>query len=450
MIYKNFRLNIIFRVLLICATIYGFFYLLLETRLFATTIIIGLIAVYEIYALIRYAEKTNRNLSRFLQAIRYADFSQSFSGTGLGASFEELNRAFGEVIRDFQKERAEKEEHYRYLQTVVQHVGIGLIAFEPHGEVELINTAAKRLLKISRLKNITTLGLVSHDLAGKLFSLQSGERALVKIQDEDELLQLAIYATEFRLRGRSIKLVSLQNIQSELEETEMEAWQKLIRVLTHEIMNSITPIASLASTVQELLSEPENEDVAPQNDHETVSDIRDALQTIRKRSEGLLHFVNSYRSLTRLPKPDFRIFPISELFYPIQQLMTTQLNGKELEFSVRIEPQTLELTADPDMVEQVLINLLKNSAEALEGVFEGKIMLTAGLDGRGKVIIQVTDNGPGIAKEAQEKLFIPFFTTKKEGSGIGLSLSRQIMRMHRGSITVRTEPYKETVFTLRF
>ncbi len=449
-IIKNFRINIILRVLLICASIYGFFYLILNTALYATIFIVGLLAFYQIYGLVRYVERTNRNLSRFLQAIRHSDFSQSFTGSGLGSAFEELNNAFAEVIREFQTERSKSEEHFRYLQTVVQHVGIGLIAFEPTGEVELMNTAVKRLLKINQLKNITSLGMISEDLVSKLFLLAPGEKDMVKLQDGDELIQLIIYATEFKLREKSIKLVSLQNIQSELEEKEMEAWQKLIRVLTHEIMNSITPIASLASTVNDLLEEDGAEEVPHEILNDTIGDVRNAIHTIQKRSEGLLRFVNSYRSLTRLPKPNFQIFPVTDLFERVSQLMAAQVNGKSIDFQVEIEPQSLELTADPDMVEQVLINLLKNSVEALEGKPAGHIDLTARLDERGRVIIQVTDNGQGITREALEKLFIPFFTTKKEGSGIGLSLSRQIMRLHRGTISVTSTPGLKTTFKLTF
>jgi signal transduction histidine kinase len=237
----------------------------------------------------------------------------------------------------------------------------------------------------------------------------------------------------------------VQNIQSELEEQEMEAWQKLIRVLTHEIMNSITPISSLASTVRGMIPEQGGEE-----DSETLSDVHMALETIESRSQGLLHFVETYRELTRIPKPDFKIFAVSELFSHIVQLMNTDLEEKNIVLQVAIAPETLELTADPDLVEQVLINLLRNASQALTGRENARIDLTAQLDRRGRVVIRVRDNGPGILAEVQERIFIPFFTTKREGSGIGLSLSRQIMRVHRGTISVQSELNKKTVFTLRF
>jgi len=442
MVYKNFRLNCILRVALLGATIYLFFYLLLQTTLYATIVIVGCIIFYQIYALIHYVEKTNRDLTRFLEAIQHTDFSQTFSSTGLGSSFEPLKKAFNQVIEQFRRARSEKEEHFRYLQTVVQHVGIGLIAFGRDGEVSLINTAAKRLLRVTHLKNIKTLETLSQPLVATLLQLESGGKALVKIEAKNDLLHLAIYATEFKLREQQFTLVSIQNIQSELEEKEMEAWQNLIRVLTHEIMNSVTPIASLASTVNDLLD-------AEKTGGE-IGDMRGAVETIQKRSEGLLHFVDAYRSLTRIPRPNFKIFRITELFAGVEQLLRASFKEKTVNLKLNVEPESLELTADPEMIEQVLINLLLNAIQAVDAQPNADISLTARLDERGRVLIQVSDNGPGIIPEVLEKIFIPFFTTKPEGSGIGLSLSRQIMRLHRGAITVRSEPNVETVFTLRF
>lgn len=453
MVYKRFRINCVLRVLLISASIYLLFYLLLQTQFYAATLIITMMSVYQIYSLIHYVEKTNRDLARFLDAIKHSDFSQSFSGAGLGSSFDELKSAFTVVLDKFRMARAEKEEHYRYLQTVVQHVGIGLIAFRSDGEVELINTAAKRLLKIPYLRNVHALSRRSKELAQSLLAMKSGEKKLVQLSEEDEILQLAVYATEFRMREQNFTLVSLQNIQSELEEKEMEAWQNLIRVLTHEIMNSVTPISSLAATTNGML---EDLDLDPQDntkktvEGETITDIRGALQIIERRSEGLLRFVNAYRNLTKIPKPVFKIFSVEELCMQIERLLQSQLNEAGVKISRNIMPASLQLTADPELIEQILINLVVNAIQALNGRNKPQIQLRARIDERSRVLIQVEDNGPGILKEVQSKIFIPFFTTKKGGSGIGLSLSRQIMRLHRGALTVHSEPNVGTVFTLRF
>ncbi|MDH5467776.1 MAG: ATP-binding protein [Candidatus Aminicenantes bacterium] len=451
MVFNRFRINCIIRVILLGATSWLFFYLLFRTNLYTALFILVALILYQIYALINYVEKTNRDLARFFQSIKYEDFSQTFKVEGYGSSFDSLKAAFSEVMNAFRKTRAEKEEHFRYLQTVVQHIGIGLIAFQPDGEVELINTAAKRLLNVASLKNIRSLESLSKPLVETLLRLRSRESALVKVEDENELLHLALYATEFKLRAQKFSLVSIQNIHSELEEKEMEAWQKLIRVLTHEIMNSITPIASLTSTISNLIRDAYGKKVKPKKfDSEALQDVQQALQTIQKRSQGLLHFVDAYRNLTLIPKPNFQIFPIQELFNRIRKLMQVNIEKNSIRFKVNVDPETLELTADPELVEQVLINLMLNAFQAVEGREDAQIELKALLDGRGRIIIQVADNGPGIPKENIEKVFVPFFSTKEGGSGIGLSFSRQILRLHNASIGVHSEPNVQTVFTLRF
>jgi nitrogen fixation/metabolism regulation signal transduction histidine kinase len=451
MVFKSFRFICILRVIILSLFLFLFFTLLFQTQLYAALFITGIIIVYQIYSLIHYVEKTNRDLTRFFQSIKYQDFSQTFKDDRRGPSFSSLRAAFTDIAHAIRKSRAEKEEHYRYLQTVVHHIGIGLIAYQPDGEVELINTAAKRLLKVAQLKNIKSLETLSKPLVDVLFRLKPREKALVKVGDDIELLHLALYATEFKLHQQKYSLVSLQNIHSELEEKEIEAWQKLIRVLTHEIMNSITPISSLASTIHELILESLKEAKKDEGvDSETLNDINQALHTIQKRSQGLLHFVDAYRNLTLIPKPKFEIFPVKELFFRIEKLMQANLKAKNIHFKVKIDPQSLELTADPELIEQVLINLLLNALHAVEKKKNARIELVSALDDRGGILMQVTDNGSGINEENLEKIFIPFYSTKEGGSGIGLSLSRQIMHLHSGSINIHSEPNVKTMITLRF
>ena len=451
MAYRHFRINCVLRVFSLAVTIAFFFFLLFKTTLHAALFILGVAIVYQTYALIHYIEKTNRDLTRFFQSIKFSDFSQTFKDSGQGKSFANLRAAFNDVLDAFRKARSEKEEHYRYLQTIVQHVGIGLIAFQPDGAVELINTAAKRLLGVAQLKNIKSLETWSLPLVKTLFTLKPKEKAQLRIDANNELLQLALYATEFKLRELTYTLVSIQNITTELEEKEIDAWQKLIRVLTHEIMNSITPISSLASTINELIKDSANlRSEQKTEENETLSDICDAAQTIQKRSEGLLHFVDAYRNLTLIQKPNFHIFLIRELFNRVGKLIQTNLKDKNILLEVIIQPKSLELAADPELIEQALINLLLNSLHAVEGQKNAKIILQARLDERSRTIIQVKDNGTGISKENMDKIFIPFYSTKEGGSGIGLSLSRQIMRLHNGTINVHSEPEVETTITLRF
>ena len=446
---KRFRVQCTIRILLLTATLMAAVYLLVATTAYAAAAGIALIALVEIRSLIRYVDKTNRDLARFLRSIRYSDFSQTFTAEARGGSYAELGAAFREVMANFRKARAEKEEHYRYLHTVMQHIGVGLISFRQDGSVELINNAAKRLLRVPRLRNIRALAELSPEFVETLTRMRSGDKELIKIVDNDEMLQLSLGATEFKMRGDLFKLVSLQNIQSELEEKEIEAWQKLTRVLTHEIMNSITPISSLASTANELLEEyAAAVNGRPQD--EAIGDVRDAVYTIAKRSNSLLHFVNAYRSLTRIPQPDFQIVSIRELFDNVGSLMQAEMEKRGVSLVCEIDPSSLTVTADPELIERVLINLIKNATESVESSSNAHVLLRAALNGRGRTIIQVIDTGSGIIPEAIDKIFIPFFTTKKEGSGIGLSLSREIMRQHGGTIGVASIPNERTVFSLRF
>ncbi|MDP8200601.1 MAG: ATP-binding protein [Candidatus Tenebribacter burtonii] len=451
MLYRNFKVNIVVRIILIIIMIMAVFISIFRFGFNVTPILLGVLIIFRTLDLIRYVQKTNRYLTSFLESIRYADFSRSFKLEGLGTAYDEMKGAFNDVISDFQKIRTEKEEHFHYLQNVIQHIGISLIAFQKDGSVEMINNSAKKLFQINKLKNISELESYSSELVIKMKNMKSGERILVQVIDNDMMLQLAIYATEFKIRMQRIILVSIQNIQSELEEQEMAAWQKLIQVLTHEIMNSITPIASLSSTINELLKDIDTTDNKPQMiDDETVIDIRNSLRTINRRSTGLIHFVESYRNLTNIPKPKFNIISVKEIFNNVHLLMENDLKMKGIECVIDISPSSLELTVDEELIEQVLINLVKNAIHALSNKENAKIILRAFLDKRGRIAVQVIDNGQGILKEVIDKIFVPFFTTKPDGSGIGLSLSKQILRMHGGTLTAQSEPNVETSFTLRF
>ena len=446
MVYRKFRVAVSLRLALLVVWVGLFFYVLIRTELTAGAVLLGLLIVAQVWGIFRTIDRTNRDLARFFDSVRFGDFSQTFREKSPGGSFAELHAALAKVIEAFRTARAEKEEQALYLQTVVQHVGIGLLVFQPDGEVELINDAARRLLMVRQLKNIRNLEAAHPELVGTLLRLKPREHGLVKVEAGDEQLQLSLYAAEFKLRGREFTLVSVQDIRSELEEKEIEAWQKLIRVLTHEIMNSMTPISSLATTVQDLVTQS----CGGEGESEALGDIHAALRTIQNRSEGLLHFVDGYRNLARLSKPNLKLFPASGLFADVAQLLQVRLAEGGIRMNASANPANLELLADPDLLEQVLINLLLNAADAVTGRADPRVELVASLDERGRPVIQVMDNGSGIAEENLDKVFVPFFSTKEGGSGIGLSLSRQIMRLHGGSITAASKPGLGTVFTLRF
>ncbi|HMI65080.1 MAG TPA: ATP-binding protein, partial [Cyclobacteriaceae bacterium] len=262
--------------------------------------------------------------------------------------------------------------------------------------------------------------------------------------------QLTIQATELRVRGSTVKLVTLQNIQTELQRQELEAWQNLTRVLRHEIMNSITPISSLTSTLREILDHDliKKEGIYELK-NEGAEDLREGLNTIESRSKGLIKFIDAYREYTSLPNPKIRTVRLKDLIEKVALLMRPELKKTTIRFTYSCESEYLTVQADEEMIEQVLINLIKNAVESLAGSDNGKIELN-GKYAENALLIEVRDNGPGIIKEAIDKIFVPFFTTKKTGSGIGLSLSRQIIQMHNGSLSVVSEPDVETVFTLKF
>lgn len=450
---KNFRISLTFRVLMLVANIFLIMWLLHSTSFYFTTLLIVAIAIYQVFSLINYVETTNTLLTNFLESLRYSDFSRTFEIRGLGHSFDRMTEAFSSVMNDFRKVREEREQNYFYLETVVEHIGISLISYREDGAVELINNATKKLFNISHLKNLSELKDISPELTKVLMTISNGDNIMVKFHHQDEILQLAIYATEFKVANRNIRMATIKDIRNELEENEMESWQKLIRVLTHEIMNSITPIASLTQTLDYLIKDVRSNyknSFSDDGEAELIGEIEMAIDTIHKRSIGLLHFVESYRNLTRIPNPNFSIFPVKRLIETLKGLMKEELARQSINCSCHVEPENLELSADEQLIEQVMINLIKNSMQALDKTENRYIEIKAFPDHTGRVNIQVSDNGQGILPDVLDKIFVPFFTTKPKGSGIGLSLSRQILRLHGGTLTVRSEPDIETVFTLKF
>jgi signal transduction histidine kinase len=447
MVFRNFRLNCTVRVVLLAATALLFAFVLAASQYFSAA---GLALVFlaQTYALIRYVEITNRKLHLFFQSIEFNDLMQRLYPGPEGQSFTDLSRTLNDILDRFREMSTTREEYARYLDAVVQHIGIGVLAYDASGAIELLNNAAKALLDLPHLRNMDDLEPVHPALHARLKTLEPGRQALMTLSVHNELKQLSVHAVELRQRRGTLTLVSIQNISPELNEKEMEAWQNLIRVLTHEIKNSLTPIVSLAASVERMVCEEKKEGahtVAPRD-----SRAKDALRIIQKRSRGLLQFVDAYRDLTHLPKPEYRIFEVGDLFSRVEKLVAQQIAEKGVRFRAQVRPDVMKLTADPELIEQVLINLTLNAIEATAKQEDAEITVEARCDERSRPVIEVSDNGPGIIPESLEKIFIPFYSTKKKGSGIGLSLSRQIMRLHRGDLTARSTPGEKTVFTMRF
>ncbi len=444
--FNNFRIIVIVRIGILSLSIFLLFYFIRASAAFIPLSLLALIVI-QILSLIRFIDKTNRDLTSFLESIRFSEFTRSFQVQGAGSSFDALNKAFDNVIMDFQKVRAEKEEHFHYLQNIVQNIDVSVIAYQRDGTVEMVNKAAYKLFQVNSLKNIEKLRIFSEELVEMLLTIKPGENKLLKVQEEDDFLQLAINATEFKLKDKLIVLSTIKNIQNVLEEQETETWQKLIRVLTHEIMNSIAPISSLSATLEHML-DPTTPGTGP--DRESLDEIRQAIQTINKRSNGLIHFVNTYRNLTTVPKPHISLSRIDNIFNNLETILANDLKKAHINLTKQIDPQDLEISLDEQLIDQVLINLIKNSIYALEGKKDKRINLKGFFNKRGRPCLQVTDNGAGILKEVLDKIFIPFFTTKQQGSGIGLSFSRQILRLHGGTITAQSVPDEGSTFTLTF
>lgn len=420
---------------------------------FFTKFLVFLLVLIQGYYLYYYVDKSNREVVHFLESIHYDDFTNTYPEKKTKSSRDLLYHEFNEILKKFREIRADKEAQHQYLRTIVQHIGIGIVTFDEKGEVQIINNAAKKLLDVKMIKNINQIGKDYPNLLEAFSDLKTGGRDLVKVTKNDEEVQLAIYAIELSLRGTPFKLVSIQNIQSELEEKEMEAWQNLIRVLTHEIMNSVTPISSLAATVEtELMEFAEAEKNISEITEDQIEDFYLSVKTIHRRSESLIKFVSDFRNMTRIKLPALEETKVAEILEHVAMLLKPDFEKFKIKPAISVSPD-LTILIDKEQIEQVVINVVKNAVQALaaDDTKEDKSLTITAMEGSsGGAFISIADNGVGIEEEAIKKIFIPFFTTKKSGSGIGLSLSKQIMRNHGGHISAKSTMGEGTEFLLKF
>ncbi len=410
-------------------------------------LVVAVILATELFA---YVAKTNREVTRFLDAARYADFGQRFEFSGLGAGFAELGETFTFILDRFRHNRNEQEAELRHLKALLEHVPVPLLSVRSSGQVTLWNNAARRLFGTDIVTRITDLAAYGRDIPARIESLQAGERILLTLHMENQDLSFSVGSSEISIAANTERLISLQNIQSELDVTQLQAWQDLVRVLTHEIMNSITPVSSLAKTAADLVQDVSDKIAGNNELVEELRDVKDAVDTVARRSDGLMKFVSSYRQLTRLPEPNRTRFLVADLFSDVARMAAVNWTDHEPGLTLTIEPDKLELVADRQMIEQVLINLLQNAYYAVADTDAGCIELIAKLNRRDHVTIEVLDNGSGIAPEIAERIFVPFYTTRKEGSGVGLALSRQLMIANGGSITFTNRDTGGARFALSF
>jgi len=448
--FRYFSVLLGLRVALLTAVLALLVWLVVVPGFPTLLLIVAALAALLVYELLRFVNRTNSELSRFLDAVRYADFGQRFQSNRVGAGFDQLGKVLTDIMGRFQRERADQEQQLRHLQALTEHVPVPLMSLLPDGKIALHNNAARRLFGSTRVNRLEDLAVFGDGIAEQLVSLAPGERRLIGFLVDGMEQRLAVSATEVVIAGSMEKLLSLQNIQSELDGVQLQAWQDLVRVLTHEIMNSITPVASLARTATDLVDDACARLEGQPELVEELSDVRSAVDTVARRSDGLMHFVQSYRRLTRLPPPNRQPFRLQQLFDTVHQLSAVECEENAVTLAVRVEPHSLVLHADRDMIEQVLLNLLQNAEQALRGQANAQVELVGSLNRHGRVTVEVSDNGPGVAPEIANKIFVPFFTTRREGSGVGLALTRQVMLAHGGSVVLGQGAHGGARFTLTF
>jgi len=449
--FENFRLNVTARALLLFGLIALAVWGATNTPWQVTPIACWVLAVVLLVELVRYVESVNREFAEFLSFVAHNDFAVCPPLARKGSVFRELASAYRLLAGKYRSLNLQRAANHQYLEALVEHVSIALICLEDDGAVTLMNREAKALFKAPHLASLKSFGRIDPNLPAAIEELTDSGRALIGVKIADEALQLALFATEFELLGKRYKLISFQNIRDELEQREIEYSQKLIKVLTHEIMNSVTPIISLTKLIRDRLVDEKTGELAVQNlVSDEQHDLARGLASIHSRGTGLLKFVQAYSVLTNLPRPSIAEVDVAVLLDRVHALMAPVLEAEGVGLQVQAVGANMTVRADPQQIEQVLINLLKNAAEALAGRDGGCVFLRAARDDHGKVLIKVIDNGPGIDAAHLDDIFLPFFTTKRSGSGVGLSVSRQIMALNKGMLTVKTALGTGSDFTLRF
>jgi len=446
---KNFYVRLIIRILLFSITTIGFsFYLVKENYLLSGLFLI--LMTLQVFNLIRFINHTNRKIAYFFESIKNEDFTLRFPEQVHVKSLNELNKSLNMLNEKIQEVHLKNQAQEKYYQEILKQADIGILTFNKKGHILFANSKMERLLNYKPLNHIKQLNQIDKKLYDLFSDLKPFERKLVQLTNERERKQIAVKSTLLSLNNEKLLLVVAQDIHKELDEKETDSWIKLIRVLTHEIMNTITPITSISDSLIKYYK-VDNEILDINNiDDNTIKNTVKGLEVIKEQGKNLMEFVMSYRSFLNLPAPDKTLISAKRLLDKVMGLMEHEVKNKNITFEVEIEPADLKFFIDEKQISQVLINLIKNAIQSFEKKDEGKIKITTGINLQRNKFIQVFDNGSGISKDIIDQIFIPFFTTKEKGSGIGLSLSKQILRLHGGSLSVKSIPNKETWFTLTF
>jgi nitrogen fixation/metabolism regulation signal transduction histidine kinase len=455
MAYRKYKLSLILRILaifcLLLILVFGILTLDFKTKALTSTITLApfvLILTLVINNLFTFIIKRHKSMHDFFESVKYNDFSQWFNEQYGPEDIRELHQGFNAVNQKIRNINKDKETQYLYLQKILELADTGIVAYSINtGEVIWINESFKELLKIPTLKNIQFVKKRSQNIFKTVFEAQHVNGSTITIDTEKNKTKLLISTTRFQIDKEEFKLIVLQNIDDTLNQNQSEAWNKLLHIMTHEIMNSIAPISSLAETLQtEIKLNIEDSKKHPLD----TNDLYLSINSIQKRSEGLINFSKSYRGLNKITTINASKVYVRELFDGINNLLKSSLKSKGIDLQFIIDNQKLQINMDAVLIEQVLINLIMNSVDACTEIAHPKITVSAKTSNEGFAVIKVTDNGKGIPDEIVDKIFIPFFSSKKKGSGIGLSLSQQIMFLHKGKIQVNTIENSGTVIRLVF
>jgi len=445
--FRKNNYGVILRVALLLITLLAFAFTVLQKHYIFDIVLVPVI-IFQVVDFYRLHKKAQDEVEQFVESIHYRDFSKYFNVKQAPLEVQSLRQGFNEINTTFRVVSKEKEQQYQYLQKVLELVDTGILSYQiKSGEIKWMNESLKKILEVPYLKSIHSLDKRDHLLYTQILDLAPGERIISTIHREKTSLKVVLSATAFQNDNEQFKLIAFQNVNEVLEETESKAWQKLLSVMTHEIMNSVAPISSLANTLQSRLKQFKTELPDPTG---IAEDLELGIETIRKRSEGLLKFTETYRNLNKITKASLAKVFISGLFDNLHRLMQPTLEQKNIELTVILKDPLLAVEIDAGLIEQVLINLILNAIDAVKANPEPKIMLSAYSDNDNKILIKVADNGSGMPEDVLEQIFIPFFSTKKNGNGIGLSLCKQIMMVHKGTITVQSKVNEGTAFYLRF
>lgn len=397
----------------------------------------------------RYHKKIQTEMEQYVDAVHYRDFTRNFALNNSPLEVLPLRKGFNEINNAFKNITREKETQYQYLQRILELVDTGILSFEAEsGNILWMNEALKHLLDLPYLKNIHLLKTRNETLYLQIMKLKTGDNKIITISKNARNIKALVNVSAFQTDNGKYELIALQNVNDALDETESQAWQRLLGVMTHEIMNSVAPIASLADTLKKRLQQSA-ENMSDGYKHDALADLELGIETIQRRSEGLTKFAETYRNLSKINNLELTNVIVRDLFENIYQLMQPTLQQKDIEMEIVLHDTSMVIDADRNLVEQVLINLILNATEALRERDNPCIILSAGYDER-KAVLSVTDNGKGIPDELMDKIFIPFFSTRKNGNGIGLSLCKQIMMLHHGNIQVVTRENEGTSFRLVF